>query len=196
MATLALEEMPWNQTNAKKRAAANREQVADMAAQIAALERMTTAELAARYAEVFGEPTRSRNKGYLKKKVAYRIQEIAEGGLSARALARIDELAEEAPIRHRQRRDRVASAVAAAVTGQEDEDQKPRDPRLPAVGEVLVKKHKGLEHEVRVLDDGFEYQGVRYSSLSKIARAITGTTWNGYLFFGLTRRKPAAKATR
>jgi hypothetical protein len=67
-----------NQTNAKKRAAANRDQVADMAAQIAALERMTTAELAARYAEVFGEPTRSRNKGYLKKKVAYRIQEIRD----------------------------------------------------------------------------------------------------------------------
>ena len=67
-----------NQTNAKKRAAANRDQVADMAAQIAALERMTTAELAARYAEVFGEPTSSRNKGYLKKKVAYRIQEIRD----------------------------------------------------------------------------------------------------------------------
>lgn len=88
---------------------------------------------------------------------------------------------------------RAASLPAPGPAG---EDQKPRDPRLPEPGEVLVKKHKGVEHEVRVLDDGFEYQGERYSSLSKIARAITGTTWNGYLFFGLTRRKPAAKATR
>lgn len=183
------------QSNAKKRAAANQDQVADMAAQIAALERMTTGELAARYAEVFGEPTRSRNKSYLKKKVAYRIQEIAEGGLSARAKARIEELAADAPIRHRQRRGAEHPSVNAA-SDSGNPGQRGRDPRLPAVGEVLVKVHRGAEHQVRMLEDGFEYQGERYTSLSRIAKEITGTNWNGFLFFGLTQRKHAPRAVR
>jgi len=183
------------QMNAKKRAAANRDQVADLAAQIAALERMTTGELAARYAEVFGEPTRSRNKSYLKKKVAYRIQEIAEGGLSARARDRIEELAADAPIRHRQRRVAEPASENAAPDGSNPE-QKGRDPRLPAVGEVLVKVHRGVEHQVSMLDGGFEYQGERYTSLSKIAKVITGTNWNGFLFFGLTQRKRTPRTAR
>jgi len=183
------------QTKAKKRAAANRDQVADMAAQIAALEKMTTGELATRYADVFGEPTRSRNKSYLKKKVAYRIQEIAEGGLSARARDRIEELAADAPIRHRQRRVAEPASENAAPDGSNPE-QKGRDPRLPAVGEVLVKVHRGVEHQVSMLDGGFEYQGERYTSLSKIAKVITGTNWNGFLFFGLTQRKRTPRTAR
>jgi hypothetical protein len=182
------------QMNAKKRAAANRDEVADMAAQIAALERMTTGELATCYAEVFGEPTRSRNKSYLKKKVAYRIQEIAEGGLSARAKVRIEELAADAPIRHRQRRGAEAPSENAAPNS--SNPGQGRDPRLPAVGEVLVKVHRGTEHQVRMMEDGFEYQGERYTSLSKIAKEITGTNWNGFLFFGLTQRKRAPRAVR
>jgi hypothetical protein len=181
-------------TNAKKRSAENRDQVADMAAQIAALERMTTGELAARYAEIFGEPTRSRNKSYLKKKVAYRIQEIAEGGLSARAKSRIDELAADAPIRHRQRRG--AEATSENATSGANPEPKGRDPRLPAVDEVLVKVHRGTEHQVRMMEEGFEYQGERYTSLSKIAKVITGTNWNGFLFFGLTQRKRAPRAAQ
>lgn len=176
----------------KTRAARARAEVADVAAQIAALEQMTTADLAERYAEVFGEATRSRNKAYLKKKVAWRIQEISEGGLSARARARIDELAADAPIRRRapraaDPRTEAAADAPAATT---------RDPRLPPAGETLVKTHKGVDHEVLVLTDAFEYRGERYPSLSKIARVITETTWNGFLFFGLTKRKPAPKAAR
>lgn len=110
----------------KKRAAEARGQVADVAAQIAELEHLTTTQLATRYAEIFGEPTRSRNKPYLKKKVAYRIQELAEGGLSGRAKARIEELAEDAPIRHRQRRDRST----ATNTTPNASPKKQRDPRL------------------------------------------------------------------
>ncbi len=174
---------------AKTRAARARSQVADVATQVAQLERMTTAELTARYAELFGEPTRSRNKAYLKKKVAYRIQELAEGGLSARARARIDELAEDAPLRYRRGRASEEPADQAPAEEPPAPDAKARDPRLPPVGEVLVKTHKGTDHEVRMLDDGFEYQGERYASLSKIARVITGTNWNGFLFFGLCSRK-------
>lgn len=89
-------------TDKRKRAV-----VADVAGQLAALGNMTVAELRERYREVFGEPTRSRNKDYLYKKVAWRIQELAEGGLSDVALARIDALAadgDRAPLRQSPRR--------------------------------------------------------------------------------------------
>ncbi len=185
-------------TQKHARAARARTELADVAAEVAALAHMTTAELAARYAEVFGEPTRSRNKAYLQKKVAWRIQELAEGGLSAHARARIDALAEDAPIRRRAPRrtkpkaepgDQLPEAPTAA-------EPTARDPRLPVVGATLTKTYKGTEHQVLMLDDAFEYQGARYTSLSKIAKVITGTTWNGFLFFGLTQRKPASKAAR
>ena len=176
----------------KTRAARARTEVADVAAEISALEQMTTAELAERYAEVFGETTRSRNKAYLKKKVAWRIQEIAEGGLSPRARKRADELAEDAPIR---RRGLPATTVAADADADAPAG-KQRDPRLPAAGETLTKTHRGVDHEVLVLNDAFEYRGERYTSLSKVAKVITGTTWNGFLFFGLAKRKPARKAAR
>jgi hypothetical protein len=63
-----------------------------------------------------------------------------------------------------------------------------RDPRLPEPGTVITREHGGVEHRVTVLEDGFEYRGERFPSLSKVARAITGTNWNGYLFFRLQRR--------
>jgi hypothetical protein len=49
----------------------------------------------------------------------------------------------------------------------------------------LIRQWQGVEHSVTVLDDGFEYQGARYRSLSAVARAIAGTRWNGPLFFAL-----------
>ena len=52
----------------------------------------------------------------------------------------------------------------------------------PAPGAILVKQHKGEDHEIKVLDSGFEYRGDHYRSLSALAKKITGTTWNGYLF--------------
>ena len=65
-----------------------------------------------------------------------------------------------------------------------------RDPRLPAVGTVITKNFKGREIKVLIVADGFEFEGTRYRSLSAIARKIAGgTSWNGYLFFGLNNRK-------
>ena len=66
------------------------------------------------------------------------------------------------------------------------------DSRLPAVGEFLTKTYKGSDYQVQVLEDGFEFNGHHYRSLSRIAREITDTVWNGFLFFGLTSRKAAA----
>jgi hypothetical protein len=175
----------------------NREQVrqdrataATVSKQLVALEKMTVGELAEKYREVFGVPTRTRNKPYLRKRVAWRIQELAEGGLSPRALAKIEELAPLAPVRWLPERTSGDAAALASMPIQ----VRPRDPRLPAVGSAVVRVHQGVEHRVTVLDDGFEYQGRRHTSLSEIARLISGTRWNGYLFFGLQRRPGTSQA--
>ena len=144
---------------------------------------MTVGQLRDKYREVFGEPSRSRNKLYLRKKVVWRIQELAEGGLSERARSLIDELAAGAPLRWRVK-DRRREAAATPLPDAERE----RDPRLPAPGTVLSRCYRGDECRVTVLREGFEYRGERYRSLSKVAREITGTNWNGFLFWGLQRR--------
>lgn len=156
-----------------------REAAAGTGAQLRALEKMTVGELAEKYREVFGVPTRTRNKDYLRKRVAWRIQELAEGGLSLRALERIEQLAPEAPVRWRQPvvRNGNGAAPVVAVT------KAPRDVRLPVAGTVLTRPHDGVDHRVMVLADGFEYKDKPYRSLSAIARLITGTPWNGFLFF-------------
>ncbi len=154
---------------------ADRKTAASIAVQLSALTEMQVAELAEKYCEVFGEPTRTRNKQYLRKRIAWRIQELAEGGLSPRALERIEQLARQAPVRWRQPVAQKDAKASPMVTT--------RDGRLPPVGTVISREHKGTEHKVTVLDDGFEYQGQRYRSLSKVARLITKTQWNGFLFF-------------
>lgn len=157
--------------------------IADVARDLAAISNMTVGELTEKYREVFGEPTRSRNKAYLQKKVAWRIQELAEGGLSTRALERVGELAVFAPARWR--------PLIGKPSAQPKSD---RDPRLPEPGTAIAREFGGDVHEVIVRDDDFEYRGRRYATLSRVAREVTGTNWNGYLFFGLQRRgKNAAK---
>lgn len=156
-----------------------REVAAGTGAQLRALEKMTVGELAEKYREVFGVPTRTRNKDYLRKRVAWRIQELAEGGLSPRALERIEQLAPEAPVRWGQSVARNGNGAAPVVAMA----KAPRDTRLPAAGTVITRQHDGVEHRVTVLAAGFEYNGEPYRSLSKIAGVITGTPWNGFLFF-------------
>lgn len=150
----------------------NGKKMASVARELAALNGMTVGELAERYKAVYGEPTRTRNKQFLRKKIGWRIQELAEGGLSPRALERIEQLAAIVPARWRQ-----------PVTAPKSSTTVARDPRIPPAGTVITRVHDGAEHKVTVLGDGFEYRGERHRSLSKIARLITGTPWNGYLFF-------------
>jgi hypothetical protein len=158
----------------------------DVTCEIRALGRMTMAELRSKYREAFGEPTTSHNAAFLRKKIAWRIQELAEGGLSERAQARIRALQQTAPLRERPSTRGAPVPVADAVKAIE---RVARDPALPAVGTVLRREYGDEVHEVTVTQGGFVYQGQTYTSLSTIAKAITGTTWNGRLFFGLTTRK-------
>lgn len=147
--------------------------------EIRELREMTVPELRARYREVFGEETRSHHKQQLFRKVAWRIQELAEGGLSERARARAREIANEADIRVRPPRDFLNGAAGPRL----------RDTRLPVPGTVIEKEYKGHVVSVRVLDKGFEYGGRTYRSLSAVAREVTGTNWNGLLFFGLAKKR-------
>ena len=146
-------------------------------AQIAKLKTLTVGHLREVYGEKFGQPSNSRNKQWLFKRIAWRIQELAEGGLSERAKKRAAELAKDADLRLR------------PPKGTAVEPKPARDPRLPAVGTELKREHDGKQHTVRVEADGFNYKGKTYRSLSAIAKQITKTQWNGFLFFGLISRE-------
>ena len=148
----------------------------DSQCEIASLEKMTTGELQARYAEVFGETSRSRHKRYLIRKIIWRMQANAEGDLSERARQRAAELAVDAEARTTPPKDFTASQIPKAGS---------HDPRLPAPGTSIVRQYKDGEIEVRVLKNGFEWEGDRYHSLSAVAKAVTGSHCNGFRFFNL-----------
>jgi hypothetical protein len=146
--------------------------------QIDALRQMTITQLKDKYLQLFGEPTRSGNKDFLCKRLAWRIQSLAEGGLSERAKRRAEELARDADLRLTI--PRTAELAPKTVTAPLRSDA-----RVPLPGTVLTRRYKGRTIQVTVLADGFEHDGTRYRSLSAIAKAVTGTQWNGLLFFGL-----------
>ncbi len=146
---------------------------------------LNTAELRAEYERLWKEPARSNNKAYLAKRVLWKMQADAEhAGLSERALGRAEELATgDARLRPGLE---IHAAFAAA----------PEHPSLKAAtllpGTILTRDYKGSRVIVRVLDNGFEYDGRKFSSLTAIAKHITGSDWNGRLFFGLTKGTKAA----
>jgi hypothetical protein len=165
----------------------------NVAAELRALGRMTAVELRLKYKEIFGEESRSSNRDFLRKRLAWRIQSLAEGGLTERALRRAQELANDADIRIRAPRgESFPSPPAAGDTVVSRIPMSP-DRRLPLPGTVLTRRYRGETIQVVVLDDGkFEYDGQVFRSLTAVAQAVTGTHWNGYHFFFGPRRKGAA----
>ena len=156
--------------------------------EVAALGRMTTKQLRDRYAAVFGEPTAANNRPWLVRRIAWRLQADAEGGLTERALARAAELARDADLRLAPPQERPAAPAAGhTVAG-----PVALDPRLPPPGSVLTRRYKGGVVQVKVLAGGFEYAGEVYLSLSAVAKAVTGSHCNGFLFFRLTGKRGAA----
>jgi len=152
--------------------------------ELAALGRMTVKELRARYAEVFGEETPAHNKTWLVRRIAWRLQALAEGDLSARARQRAAELANDADLRMNPPK----VLAVAAVPGEPAEPRALRfkaDDRLPPPGTLLSRVYRGQAVQVKVLPNGFEYEGQVYRSLSAVAKAITGSHVNGYFFFNL-----------
>jgi hypothetical protein len=147
---------------------------------------MTTGELREKYLEVYGEPARTRNKPFLIKRIAWRIQALEEGDLSERARQRAFEIANDADLRVRAPK-QVTTLMESenTVTGTIEAG---RDPRIPVPGTILKRKYKGRIVRAMVLEDGFEFEGEVFDSLSAIATKVAGTRWNGYQFFGLNRK--------
>lgn len=134
--------------------------------QLAALKGAPAPVLKDRWRELFDTEPPAYNRRFLENRLAYRIQELAHGGLSREATERL-------------------KAMARQYADQKPADRKARPALRPIAGTKLVREWQGVEHCVTVRHDDFEYLGRPYKSLSSVARAITGTKWNGWVFFGL-----------
>jgi hypothetical protein len=148
--------------------------------QLRALHDLSAAQLAARYEQLHDKPPRIRNRAFLLRRVAWKLQEREFGGLPERAKAKLDDLIAglDLPLR-------------------DPAPPRPRGPqraeaRAPMVGTTLIRKWHDQEIKVEVRDGGFEWNGALFKSLSATAKAITGANWNGKLFFGLAQRKAGA----
>ena len=148
--------------------------------EIARLRQSKIHELRARYRELFGEESPSGNRMHLFRRVAWRLQARDAGELSEQARQRATQLANDADMRLRAPRH-----FWRWLDSSGRETAQRRDPRLPATGTELKRLYRGQEILVRVEEDGFTYRQRRFSSLSAIAYEVTGTRWNGYLFFRL-----------
>ena len=139
-------------------------------AQLAALKAAPIATLKDRWRELMATEPPAFNRRYLESRLAYRIQELAFGGLKPETLKRLEALGEQ-------------------LDGGNITKRRIRADNRPIAGTRLIREWQGVEHCVTVQREGFEYQGRPYQSLSAIARAITGTRWNGWVFFGLKRQQ-------
>ncbi|MFC0386823.1 DUF2924 domain-containing protein [Muricoccus vinaceus] len=139
---------------------------ADVLGRLAALQSAPTAQLKQQWRELFGKEPPPFNRAYLQSRLAYRIQELAYGGLKAETRARLEALGEQLD---------GGNVVLRRI----------RADSRPLAGTRLLREWQGVEHAVTVLADGFEFEGRPYRSLSAVARHITGTRWNGWTFFGL-----------
>lgn len=135
-------------------------------ARLAALKTTPTPDLKKQWRELFDSEPPPFNRRYLESRLAYRIQELAYGGLKPETVRRLERLGED-------------------LDGGDKKKRGMRADAMPITGTRLLREWQGVEHIVTVTTDGFEWQGRPYKSLSAIARAITGTRWNGWVFFGL-----------
>lgn len=140
--------------------------------QIAELETLSIPQLEERWRKLFGADPPAHQKRFLIKRLAYRIQELTYGGLSEEARQRAVEIIKEAGLDEE-----------ASIPGRNGITR--RRPQVAIAGTRLVRVWRGQRYEVTVVPGGFEFEGRPYRSLTAIARAITGTHWNGRRFFGL-----------
>ncbi|MGR3593063.1 MAG: DUF2924 domain-containing protein [Limimaricola soesokkakensis] len=142
-------------------------------ARLATLKTTPTLELKKQWRELFDSEPPPFNRRYLESRLAYRIQELAYGGLKLETIRRLERLGEE-------------------LDGGDRSKRRIRTDLMPIAGTRLLREWQGVEQVVTVTADGFEWQGRPYKSLSAIARAITGTRWNGWVFFGLKNHRGRA----
>jgi len=146
---------------------------ADVLGRLAALKTTATPDLKQQWRDLFAAEPPPYNRRFLESRLAYRIQELAYGGLKPEIIQCLAVLGEQLD---------GGNPVLRRIRG----DDK------PMAGTRLIREYQGVEHSVTVLREGYEFEGRPYQSLSAIARAITGTRWNGWAFFGLKNRRAAA----
>ncbi|NJO54662.1 MAG: DUF2924 domain-containing protein [Bacteroidales bacterium] len=139
-------------------------------ARVAAIKTMPTPALKTMWRELYGTDAPPYNRRFLESRLAYRVQELAYGGLKPETVKRLD-------------------ALARGVEDTNPKTRRIRADQKPIAGTRLIREYGGVEHVATVLNDGYEFEGRPYKSLSAIARAITGTRWNGWVFFGLKTMK-------
>lgn len=158
--------------------------------ELAELRRMTVNQLQQKWEEVFREPTSGRHKQWLIKRIAWRMQANEYGDLSERAKERAKAIANDADLRLSPPKSPVAKVQGTTVRS------------IPASftdgspllsGMSIQRIYKGQEIRVVVRDQGFEYEGERFNSLTAVAKAVTGKHWNGFHFFGLRKKPEPAK---
>jgi hypothetical protein len=159
--------------------------VVDFDQEIAALVTLGVRQLLVRYHELFGERTRTGNKAWLIKRIAWRLQASAGGGLSERARCRAEELARDADLRLSPPRDAASGQFRSYLSASA------RARRLPRPGTMIRRRYRGQVLEVLVLADGFQFEGEVYASLSAVAKRVTGSHCNGLAFY-----KVALKGSR
>jgi hypothetical protein len=142
-------------------------------ARLAALKTTPTIDLKQQWRNLFETEPPPYNRRFLEHRLAYRLQELAYGGLKPETLKRLKEIARD-------------------LDHGDPERRRQRAKNRPIAGTRLIRGWRGVEHCVTVRDEYFEYQGRPYKSLSAVARAIAGTRWNGLLFFGLKNRRGPA----
>lgn len=138
--------------------------------ELAELRALNMAELVERYVEVFGKAPRCRQPVWLFRRIAWEVQARRFGGLSKRALARLEELMAEIDIPLGGARVQIKTA------------------RKTTQGTTVERAWKGRVVRATSVGGGWEHEGAVYRSLSAVAKHVTGSHWNGKLFFGLTRR--------
>ncbi|MFH1346532.1 MAG: DUF2924 domain-containing protein [Pseudomonadota bacterium] len=141
-------------------------------AQLAALKDAPAPALKAKWRALFDSEPPPYNRRFLESRLAYRIQELAYGGLKKETVERL-------------------RALGKQYSGKPGAKPKDANRRLPIAGTQLIREWQGVEHCVTVRGDDFEYLGQPYKSLSAIAREITGVRWNGWVFFGLKNLRGA-----
>lgn len=175
-----------------------------IATDIFRLQSVKTAELRQRYEALWGEPSRSNNRQYLIKKIAWRMQEENRDGITEALRRRALEIANPLDLRTRPRPGFALEMARLVEQGKQEvseeaerEERDPLgtwDPRLPMPGTVLTREYKGRKVEALIAGaKRFEYDGRVYRSLSAVAKAITGTQYNGFAFFGITEKTGAAQ---
>ena len=144
----------------------------DVLRRLAALKKATTNDLKQQWRDLFGKEPPPFNRQYLQSRLAYRIQELVYGGLKPETIVRLEALGEK-------------------LDGGNITLRRIRAHVRPIAGTRLIREYGGIEHVVTVLQEGYEYGNLHFKSLSSVARAITGTRWNGWTFFGLRGRGEA-----